>query len=469
MIEFQIDLLRFISQARDGKKYIEVIEEDFFSQDEHATVFSLLKSFQKKYGTGFSLGNILEHFQKEVRDTKSPISKEVYNLLEETIRDSFKPFKANAEHIRDRVIEEYQVKLLKNLIKENALKVKTGDRNTVEDMFRELSRIKRIGDEDIDDEANRGTFLIADYTEGTDYLTEAEPTFLTSLNKMTGLGGFYSPQLIILMGGPKSFKTGVLLNLAVGYTRDGYNVYYADAENGQFKIRDRAKQAMLHVTSKELYSGEFDSVLTQIVDKFKHFGADFRADYYPAHTKTMNDVEAELDYLRDTFNWEPDLIIYDYLDLFDAIDYRIKDKRLQIQAVYHDAIRMQKKRNLFGFSATQVGRDAVKKKVITITDFAEDFGKAANCHAAFALMRDDIEEAAGLMRIEPIAQRDGVKAGLGYACFLEVDEARMMIAEISKKEWEKRYKEAVSKKGAVLELKPKLKKIGVKRLQIQDK
>lgn len=468
-IEFQLDILRFIAQSRDGRKYIESLDEDFFTQNEHATVFSLLRDFYREFGGSFSLGNILQHLDDEIARKSFDLTPEVKELLQDTITDVFKPFQANSDHIRSKVIEQYQIKLIKALIKENALKVQTANGELVDDIYKEIARIKRIGDDGLDEDANRGEFLIADYQEGTMDWVEAHPTYLNSLNRLTGLGGFYSPQLIIFMGGPKSFKTGTLLNIAVAYARDGYNVYYADAENGQKQIRDRARQAMLHTTSKELRSGSEDAVLTQIVDKFKHYGGDFRADYFPAHTKTMNDVEAELEYLRDTYNWIPDIICYDYLDLFVPIDRRIKEKRLQIQAVYHDAIRLQKKWQMFGFTLSQVSRQAVGKTIIDMTDFAEDFGKAANCHAAFALCRDEIEEENNLMRIVPVAQREGVRGSMGRACFVEIYEDKMQLTEISKKEWETRYNEAARAKKDLNSNGEAVRRPARKKVRITDK
>lgn len=472
MLEFQTDLLRFLAQAKDGRKYISALDSEFFDLNEQATVFSLLKDFDKKYGGAPSLGNMLEYFDKQILHQKQPVSNAVYKLIEDTIRDVFKPFKANAEHIRDQILEQYQITLMKNLFKENAKELKNGDRELVNKLHREITRIKSIGDHTEDDENNRGQFLIADHKSGDYKIVEGAPTYLDSLNKMTSTGGFYSPQLIILMGAPKSFKTGALLNIGVKYARDGYNVYYADAENGQDKIRDRARQAMLECSVGELHSGEMDATLDEIVGRFKSFGGDFRADYYPAYSKTMNDVEAELDWLRDTHNWVPDMICYDYLDLFNPIDFKITEKRLKIQAVYHDAIKLQKRRGIFGFTLSQVKQAAVGKTLMTMGDFAEDFGKAHNCHAAFAICRDEVELQSGLMRLVPVAQRDGLPAHSNAVCFMQVSEGKMSLNEINFITWKKLYElgeHKVKIKNTPLNAPEKIDLNGKPKLQLQKR
>lgn len=445
-LEFQEDLLKFLVQTKDAKRFLEYIEPDIFDLDTHYTVFGLLKSFTKKYGGQPNLPNLLEYFNKELKHSKEPLSRDVISQVEETIRSAFDRFDGSADFIREVLIEQYQIKLMKNVFVTNSKKLKDGDAEVIKDVFRQVSDIKKLGDDSFDEEMqNRGEFLLKDHREGKYSVTEGEATYLKSLNRMTATLGFYSPQLVVFMGAPKSFKTGTLLNLAVNYVRDGYKVYYADCENGQDRIRDRARQAMLEATWDELVSGELNTTLTEMVGRYKAMGGDFKADFFPAHTKSIADIEAELEYLRDEFNWTPDIICYDYLDLFKPIDYRIKEKRLQIQAVYFDAIRLQKKWGMIGLSLSQVNRNAVNKDIIDMTGFAEDFGKAANVHAAFALCRSDAEREGGVMRIVPVVQRDGVAQHSHAACFVEVDEARMTVKEITAKEWDRRRTDGMNR------------------------
>ena len=134
-----------------------------------------------------------------------------------------------------------------------------------------------------------------------------------------------------------------------------------------------------------------------------------KIDFYPPKVKSIADVEAELEYLRDEYNWIPNMICYDYLDLMKPINPKVTDKRLAIQEVYFDAIRLNKKWGTFAITMSQVTRDAVNKKTLSMKDFAEDFGKAANAHAAFALCQDEEEEKLNITRIVPVMQREGVQ------------------------------------------------------------
>lgn len=453
-IEFQKDVVKYLCQRKDAKKYIEIINDDFFDGADEYVVFALLKSFVQEYHSQPSLGNLLEFFHKELRKKKEKLPADLVNSSEEAIRTAFEVLTANVDQIREIIIEEYQFKLTKDLFIENAAKVKQKDPEVIKDMFRKLSDIKKLGETDLDEEKkNRGTFLLKDHSNDDYDDTEGHPTNLRAINRMTSTGGFYCPQLIVIMSGPKGFKTGTLLNLAKGYVQDGYKVYYADAENGHVRLKHRVRQAMLNCTYNELRSGVMDDTLDQMVTKYMALGGDFKADFYPAHTKTIHDVEIELEYLRDEHGWVPDIICYDYLDLFKPIDSSIKEKRLKIQACYFDAIALQNKWGMFGFTLSQVNKEAINKRIIDITAFSEDFGKAANAHAAFAFCRDKVEKELGIGRLLPVMQRDGVAQESNKACFVKVEEGKMLMEEIKYKEWQEIYDSAKKENSKVRRVK----------------
>ena len=377
---------------------------------------------------------------------QADIGKDIKDKIVETIREAYEPFKGNGDFIREVIIEQYQMKLMKKVFTENVLDLKKGDSDVIKKVFLEVQKIKKLGEHD-DEEQNKGRFALAEFKKGERSVIDATPTYLKSLNKMTATRGFYSPQFIILMGPPKSFKTGLALNLATNLVRDGERVYYVDCENGEDRILDRFYQCMMEATWEEYNSGDIDDMLEEMVERFKALGGDFRSDFYPAHQKSTQDVEEALEKLKLEHGWTPSVIVWDYADLMKPEDYTIKEKRLKIQAVYHDIIRLHKRWGIWGISPSQVNKDAVNKTVIDMTAFAEDFGKAANAHAAFAICGTEDERKAHVRRIVPVMQRDGVDQSSNDCCFVRMDAARMSIKEIKHSEW----KEAVD---AVIKLKP---------------
>lgn len=443
-LEFQKETLQFLTQTSSAKKYILHLQPDYFTLDVQHTVFSLLKSFVTSYRTLPTNASLKEHFRRELSSKKTAINQEVIDMVDEGIDDAFKPFKGSADFMREVIMERYQIALTKKLFAEKATSLGNNEPDILPEIFREIQKIKSLSQDDEAEADNKGRFALDQFEKGQRTQIEATPIFLKGVNKMTSTRGFYSPQLIIIMAAPKGFKSGTALNIAVNLVRDGERVYYVDCENGQDRILDRFYQCMLNATWEEYASGELDDTLQEQVERFKALGGDFIADFYPAHTKSMADVEDRLKELEEEHGWTPTVIIYDYLDLMKPEDYRIKEKRLMIQAVYFDAIRLQKRRKIWGVSPSQVNKEAVGKAVIDMKGFSEDFGKAANAHGAFALCRTDDEVEAKVARLVPVIQRDGVRQTKSAACFLYIDEGSMTIKEIDKKEWEQRVTEATA-------------------------
>lgn len=426
-IDFQNLLLKFLLQTKEGKKYVPMLDNSCFDLSESQVVFDLLAKYINKYKTQPGKENMIEYFDKQAK--KMNLKKDVYNVIDAAIRKSYEPFNSDTGQIREEILFFAQYKKTKNLFVEYSDKIKEGN-EVFKKILGEMGTIVKLAEDETGSENNKGGFLLADYTTSKAHLPKACPIFLKGINKMTAAKGFHTPQLVVFMGGPKAFKTGLILKMVIELVRDGERVYYADAENGAHSIITRAKQGMMEITREEYYSNEHDEVLTEMVGRFKALGGDLNVDFYPAYTKTLLDVDAELEYLKEQKGWTPTVIVYDSIDHFLPSNNKITEKRLQIQSVYFEAIRLNNKWGMFAITPSQVRKEAVNKAVINLKDFAEDFAKAANCHAAFAICRTEEEMELGLARIVPVVQREGVRYDGRNVCTVQIDEKRMVVNEI---------------------------------------
>lgn len=468
--EFQDDLLKFLVQEKVAMSYLGTLDSDIFDLDTHFQIFDLLKDFVKKYNRQPSLGNMLEYLHDVIskQRKKTNINDEVVKLLERTVRDAFLPLEGSTTFIKDQIIEQYQLKLLKDLIVKEASNLKTASRDDINEIYKKIHKIKQLGDgsDEEEEERNKGRLAIAEFNPNKKSIVESTPTYLTQLNRMTSTRGFYSPQLIIFMSGPKAFKTGTILNIAAGLVRHGKKVYYADTENGQERLTDRFYQALLEATFEEYITGQTDEILSELLQRLSLMGGDFLCDYFPAMSKNVNDVEYRLDELKEEKGFVPDVIIWDYPDNFEANTAQ-RENRHRLRSVYFDIIKLHKKLNVWGIGVSPVTRDAVNKPVIDMTAFAEDFSKAYNCHASFAICATDDEKEAKIRRIVPVLQRDGVAQHSNAVCYVYVDEERMMVKEIDKAEAIKLL-EVVEAKKTVPDKKKGQSKLDLKKRRITD-
>lgn len=429
-IDFQQSLLSYLVQFPDGVTYINDLDDDLFDLIEYKLTLQILKKYHKLYGTLPGKISAQQYLEEQISDTPD-LSKEIARDLREVFEDLYFPIQPNDRlKIQDTLILEIQQRQIETSFMDFA-----SGRLSVNQVFTKMNKLSSLVKTAGFDTHVDGGFLVADREKHYDEQVQGKPTFLNELNNLTAARGFYSPQLVIIMSGPKSFKTGTLINLAVEYARGGEKVYYADGENGSRSIRNRTKQCIMNCTYEELYDPNIQEELNEVLYRFGlYMGGDIFIDSYPAGTKSISDVRNRLAYLREEYNWVPDIIIYDSIDHFipsNSAD-RGRDTRIKIQLVYHEAINLNRELNVFAIAPSQVNRDALSKKVFDMKDLSEDFGKAMNSHAIFAICGTADEIETGIRRIVPVAQREGVAYKGKNQCYIQIDEERMQISEVER-------------------------------------
>lgn len=434
-LQFQESLLKYIIQSRDSRKYIPDVDSDLFADEVYQFLFNLFKDYLKKYKYTPSEENLTQHFINKLPEIN--ISTELEKIVYDKLKILYQPLVSDTL-IYDNTIRLFVQKVkTKKVISENLDSINNADFSFFDKLSREISSISKISNEGLltDNDQTKGVFLLADFQpiNPKDTRKEITPTSLIMLNKLTSSKGFKAPESIIIMSGPKGFKTGTMINLLKGFVADGKKVFFADFENGVKNIRDRVLQSMAGATKDELLNGEVNEELQYLVKHYHSLGGEMRIEYFPQGISNLDDVDNKLEELKEEYNWTPDIIMYDYLDLAGAADRSIKEKRLIIQYNYHHAVRLNNKWNTFSISPSQISKEAYrhmqKHRYIDLTAFSEDFGKAANCHAAFAVCRTSYDEDNGLAYIIPVVQREGLRFKEGVECPVIFDEAKQQVIE----------------------------------------
>lgn len=425
-LKFQRKVLRFLCRP-ENKRYVELYHEECFDAPELKLGFEVLRAYIKDFGSTPDAISAVEylHGTAAVRMMKPEVQAEMAAHLETL-------FEARDEDVglvMKTILDYAARKRTSELVKKSILKIKDGGIDEVKRLHGELGKIAQLDQRMLELETGRGGFLLADHLRSINEIQEGRPCFLKKINRMTAAGGFKSPELIILLSGPKGFKTGLALNLAVEYVRDGLKVYYADFENGYKSIKTRAQQVLMNSTRAELLETENIRSLQQVVRRVKSLGGDLVVDKYEAYGNSVGDVEQVIREMWEQHAWKPDVIVWDYPDLIRPIQQQ-RETHENITRVYLDINNLNNRLGCFSIGVSQVNRGAVEKEVFTLTDLAGDFRKAAHCHSCWALCRTPEEVEAGIGRIVPVVQREGVRYKTNNVCFVKIDEAHMHIEEI---------------------------------------
>lgn len=425
-IKFQRKVMRFLCRP-ENKRYVELLDPECFDTVELKLCFEVLRSYVKEFSAVPDATSAVEYLHrtpgyKTLRpDTQKDTDAYLETLFTRRDEDTGLVIKT--------IIDYASTKRTSELMKKSISKMKEGEIGDVKRFHAELGKIAHLDDKILELESGRGGFLLKDHNRNVDEVQPGIPCFLTGVNKLTAAGGFKTPELVIILAAPKGFKTGLSLSMGVNYMKDGLNVYYADFENGHRSIKTRAKQVLMNCTRKELGSSDNIRRIQRVMRQVSKFGGDMVVDKFDAYSTTVADVEQVLAEYHEQYNWRPDVIVWDYPDLIKP-NAPQKEERMNITRVYFDIINLNSRLGCFSIGVSQVNRAAVSKDVLTITDFAADFGKAMNCHAAFALCRTPAEVEAGIGRIVPVAQREGVRYKSKNVCFVKIDEERMSIEQI---------------------------------------
>jgi hypothetical protein len=433
-VDFQLQLLSYLVQCSEAERYIEQIDDSIFDLLEDKLTLQILKKYYKTYQGVPSKVSFI-NFAEDLLAVTPNLSSDTIKNLRNNFENIYYPLSdGDKGHVRDKLILSIQEKEIDITFMNFA----SGKMNATQ-VFTRMDKLRALVKPSDTSQYDDGGFLIQDRYKHFDEQVNGNPTFLHDLNRLTAAGGFYYPQLIIFLSGPKSFKTGLLLILGLEYARGGMKVYYADNENGAGSIRKRAKQALMGCELHELDDPEIKEELDSVLYRFGHYmNGDLFIDSYKAYATTVGDVRNRLAYLKEKYEWSPDVIIYDTIDKFsptNPVDQK-RDVRIKIQLVYDEVINLNKEMKMFAFAPSQVNRGAIGKKVFDIRDVSEDLGKVFNCHACFAICGTPQEEQEGIRRIVPVVQREGVAyKGVNFS-MIRIDEARMKIKEVDKDEKE---------------------------------
>jgi len=328
--------------------------------------------------------------QETIDDLKMTLSS-IYRIDYDALQQ-----KDVVEYAKKRFIDQMTTELIKG-------RATLSSEKLVEKTRSLIGRFNLLGSTAIEES---GVFIVKDPKKLHSSIPKGIPTFIPQLNSVMDAKGFFSPQNIVLMAPPKGFKTGTLLNFCKHWVMRGKKIYYADWDNGL-------------------------SVLVQIMEKIQRMtGGELRLDEFQAKKDSMTDVDSRLEYLKFEYGFEPDIIIYDYIDLAGVSDRDIKDRREKIQHNYYEAVNINKRRGTFSITVSKVKQSAFKKDPIDLEDFGEDSEKAYNAHAAFALVSTPEEKKLGLARFQVVLQRQGLPPELAPQIPVYIDGGRLQMEPI---------------------------------------
>ena len=408
--EYQLDLLRFTAQDRNGFMALQLYEDSYFSLLEHAVIAYTYKDFYKRKrkvpGASILKEELLSVFRR----------REFINELSEDDRKSIISIAASLYVGEVRDGDEILERCLKWAsyveLKAEIEKVNLLDFSSHEAFSARISRAINKGDI----HRNRpGTFLVKDILERQFKRQDDSPIIPTpwkQINKLTNAGGYVRGSILVILDKPKSFKTYTLMNIARAYAKKRKRVFIADLENGEDELSLRLEQAMSGTDKKTILSGEQDKPIQKLLRRYGRLGIEIYIKRFPAGT-TTTEMQAEFDMLYRDHGLQFEIMIVDYAALMGCLR-PTDDETERINRAYLDLSNFALKNNIeHVWTANHIKRDAEKRtktKYIDV-DIAKCMDIVRHAQAIFGLNRSPEEAEKNILRMELVVQRDGVQFG----------------------------------------------------------
>lgn len=239
-------------------------------------------------------------------------------------------------------------------------------------------------------------------------------------------GGWGINEISIVMAPPGRGKSAFLLNAMYNAMMSGYTVLYITLELSEAAVARRLYSRIAYAKRKDMLDEAFlEKVATRFFTLSRSRG---RVLYQASRSLTVERVEAIIDQLKLQYDFTPDLLIVDYLDLLAprASDYR-EENRYKLRAITDDLRSISLRKNIAVLTATQANREALKKKKITEANVSESFGKVEVSDVIMAICQTEEEFKMQRARLAILKNRDNMS---GASLEMHVDFEKMCMMDL---------------------------------------
>lgn len=431
-IDFQELILQYIVTDQMGFKILSFIEDSYFSILYHQIIIYALKKYYKKHKKIPEEPYLREHLRslyerdrtfntKLIKDDREQVSQLVKKIYQGPVAEPTEIVNKCVDFARYVKFKEE----LENVDIENF--------DSYEQAIGNLKAANNIG---IDLQKDYGIFIVSGmkdraYKRNSSHLIN--PTPFNQLNKLLNSGGLTRGSVICFMGKEKRFKTGMLINTAAGYLRMRKKVFYADFENGAAAISTRTEQSMTKQTQEVITSEAWEEKLLKLMRKYARLGSEMVIKRFSALTDSTTAVDKWLDELERDFGFIPDVGIFDYGVLMASTTGKT-DEVGRVSDAFLDIKNLAEVRKLEAvYTAAHITREGDKHTAYKYvsTDIAKCIDIPRHVDAVLGLQENDEEEEAGVIRVEVIEQRNGMREG---KALFWVDIPRQKATEFTKSE-----------------------------------
>jgi replicative DNA helicase len=402
MIEETI-LAGLISNDEYARKVLPFLQNDYFDQQSHQTVFVEVAQYVDSYNSIPTKGAL-----KVSIDEKSNINEEQYKQINDMIDSLSYDDKTDLDWLVDKTEKFCQDKAIYNAVRESILVLdgnhKQLDKGAIPELLEKalgVSFDNSVGHDYLDDSDERYNFY---------HTKEDKIPFDLDLMNVITKGGVSRKSLSVALAGTGVGKTLFMTHCAAANLTAGLNVLYITMEMAEERIAERIDANLLDLTVDQLREVPRDVYEKRLGRVKNKSTGKLIVKEYPTASAGSNHFRHLLNELKLKRNFKPDMIYIDYLNICMSSRIRIGgsvNSYTLIKAIAEELRGLAVEFNVPIMSATQTNRTGFSSSDLNLEDTSESFGLPATADFMFGLISTEELESLGQLMIKQLKNRWG--------------------------------------------------------------
>lgn len=262
-----------------------------------------------------------------------------------------------------------------------------------------------------------------------DWLATSRSEFPLGIKVLDNAGiGPQRKQLLLMIGGKGRGKSWFLINTATHAIMCHKKVLYLSLEMDEMEMRQRFFQSFFSIPERisnpmmrASFKRQGDEVVgiqeqslhchfdfadpdlrTELETRMLTYGArlrNLRIKPFPNRTVTISVLESYLDWLQDTEDYQPDMLVIDYAKLMKLEGRTKDDHRLALSRNTEELRRIARERNLALVTADQLNREGFQAKQARSYHVGEDWSQTHTADTVLTHSTTEAEFERGLARL----------------------------------------------------------------------
>lgn len=404
---FQIKVIGALLTDRDFLITIsEALSDEYFENTSHQWITKEILKYFSKYHTVPSMDALKVEVQK--------IDNEVLKIaIKEQLVQAYKESEqTDIQYIKDEFLSFCKNQQMKKAIITSADLLETNDFDSIRQIILnavKIGEVRSIGHEYEKDVETR-------YRDDN---RSPIPFPWDVFNDITQ-GGYGKGELVIVFGNPGGGKSWAVISMAAHAAKLGYNVLYYTLELSETYVARRMDANILQIPVDKITSHreEIEHVVNELPGKIK-------IKQFPAGKTTLDNIEQHIEQLKTQYEFVPDAIFIDYIDLLKNTS---RDRLEGTEDIYTSVRGLASELGIPIITPSQANRTGAKSDIIEGDNIAGSYSKLMIGDIVLSLARTRGDKLNGTGRWHIMKNRLGAD-GMTYGSKIDTSMGRIEIFE----------------------------------------